>query len=220
MLAEIRTEVALAEGHIAVFERGRSPVKLGGSEASRPVLVLKARTKAAMEHRPPVLDTGKPTIEQHPAMPATPAPPLLPPTPAQTHAAVVMQVKAWQRVSDAHATSWCHFVLGHGSDTFDPKRHDVCLLWKFLGLAHGGLIELGTSKWGADGGWGSGGTRTLVAPELKPRLRTLVANGVVHTGCLIPPLWPIYHPGDSQAGSCKRGAISTKLPRVGIKHPI
>merc|ERR1711972_759358 len=84
-------------------------------------------------------------------------------------ARLVSQVKAWQRQSQSHKESWWRFCTLHGSNHFDPNRHDESVLMEFVQAATAGHIELleptgefsspgygGTKrKW--DDGWGGKG---------------------------------------------------------------
>jgi hypothetical protein len=121
-----------------------------------------------------------------------PKPPVQPPTPLQTHAACVEQVKAWQRLGEGHTNGWRRFVMERGSLSFDPNRHDTQTLSEFVGLAHGGLIEVETGKWVA-GGWAMSGLMSNMFSMMRKKGTGHGGKGkdkglVQETTCQDPPV--------------------------------
>lgn len=74
-------------------------------------------------------------------------------------AALVQQVKEWQRQGDGHKQSWYNWIKKKDpSGTFDPNRHEAYLLEEFLTEAHSGNLEVTSSGPSGGKGWGGGGS--------------------------------------------------------------
>lgn len=55
-------------------------------------------------------------------------------------AALVDQVKQWQRLGQGHKQAWWNYCSGRGTRDFDPNRHDVASLQKFISGCESGTI--------------------------------------------------------------------------------
>jgi len=72
-------------------------------------------------------------------------------------AALVARVKAWQRMSFGHKTSWHTFCTQSGNKNFDPAHHEEYMLESFLSKTLSGEIQPEAGKGGGSLGFDSWG---------------------------------------------------------------